>query len=1282
MRIVIDMQGVQSESRFRGIGRYSLSLALAIARNAEEHEVWLALNAAFPESVLDIRDAFRNLIPQEHICVFEVPSNVTESKASNEGMVKAAELLREYFLAQLNPDVVLITSLFEGYIDDAVTSIGALSSNVFTAAVIYDLIPYLYQDKYLLDSKQYSYYMNKINALKKANLLFAISESSRNEASDILGIDQSKVVNISAAVGYGFRQIHPSLEEKNVLYQKYNITRNMIMYAPGGFDERKNCEGLIHAYALLPQGIRKKHQLIVVSRISDRQKHDLKSLASAAGLGDDELVITGYVPDEDLIALYNSATLFVFPSKHEGFGFPALEAMSCGAPVIASNTTSLPEVVGCEDALFDPDSAESIAGKIEEVLTDEVFRNKLIGLQQKHRDKFSWDISAKKVLKVLTQQVQKKKSTTGYRNFINSLVSLLIHQNTYDDQALLSLSNCISKNNLTHKKRTLYIDITRLYLQDLGTGIQRVVRSTVSETMKNNYTDFDIELVYLEYSGSMWNYKKASQYKNKLVKTSLDSNGDIVEPNNGDIFLGLDLVYLVADAEEQKLFSRWKCKGVKISFVVYDILPILRPEWWPEQGSKVHARWLETILNVADNIISISNSVSQEVQQFAINNHVKNPTIKYSYFHLGADISSSQPTKGMPVNGHEVLSVIKENISFIIVGTLEPRKGHMQTLRAFELLWAEGVDIVLVMVGKEGWLVDELSDKIRNHPELDKRLFWLEGISDEYLGEVYDASTCLMSASEGEGFGLPLIEAAQKKKPIICRDIPVFREVAGEYSYYFKNDTNPATMAKAIEEWLLLYKEGKHPKSDNMPWLTWEESTKQLLKCLNINLWKVTQPLRLAATVGKRIFKHIDHQIVNTMKYFISKKLTVPNERPLNKKQKLMVDCSHVYNSNLNTGIQRVVKNLVKNLEKRAAKNNLEVITVALVEDLIIKVDIIEGSPFQDNSLEILDRIKRKLYFYVSSYKAVQTVYKGDILLMADASWGLDIWESISYAKRREAEVIGITYDLIPISHPQFCDAKFSKVFEAWYKKSLLYFSGYVAISKTVMDDTQSYLKSIGVDVGDYSFDYFHLGSDFTKIENENIHVRKELKDIYENTDSVYIIVSTIEPRKNHQYLFDSFKKLWLQGIDVTLVIIGKVGWKIEGLINEMENHVEYKKRLRVFNDLSDNELSYCYKSSKALLFPSFIEGYGLPIVESLQSNLPVLASDIPIHHEVGGDMIDYFDVKDKKALVKRIERIESGEEPLKPVNRESLEVLTWEESAGQLLECLNINSTTKEREE
>jgi glycosyltransferase involved in cell wall biosynthesis len=156
-----------------------------------------------------------------------------------------------------------------------------------------------------------------------------------------------------------------------------------------------------------------------------------------------------------------------------------------------------------------------------------------------------------------------------------------------------------------------------------------------------------------------------------------------------------------------------------------------------------------------------------------------------NWFHLGADIDQSLPTKGFLQNEQFILDNLKSKAIFLMVGTLEPRKGHAQVLGAFEKLWQDGADLNLIIVGKKGWLVDVLEDRLRKHKELGKRLFWLEGASDEFLTKIYATSTCLIAASYGEGFGLPLIEAAKHKLPIICRDIPVFREVASEHAFYF-----------------------------------------------------------------------------------------------------------------------------------------------------------------------------------------------------------------------------------------------------------------------------------------------------------------------------------------------------------------------------------------------------------------------------------------------------------------------------------------------------------------
>ena len=166
-----------------------------------------------------------------------------------------------------------------------------------------------------------------------------------------------------------------------------------------------------------------------------------------------------------------------------------------------------------------------------------------------------------------------------------------------------------------------------------------------------------------------------------------------------------------------------------------------------------------------------------------------------------------------------------------MVGTIETRKGHAQVVAAFENLWAHGIDANLVIVGRQGWNVDEFINRLRHHPELGRRLFWLEGISDEYLEKIYATCTCLIAASEGEGFGLPLIEAAQHKLPIIARDIPVFREVAGNHAFYFSGK-EPTDLAGTVVRWLELHESGKNPDSDGMPWLSWRQSTERLLSII------------------------------------------------------------------------------------------------------------------------------------------------------------------------------------------------------------------------------------------------------------------------------------------------------------------------------------------------------------------------------------------------------------------------------------------------------------------
>ena len=397
MRIILDLQACQASSMHRGIGRYSIALALAMARNSAGHDLRIVLNENFPASVASLRQAFDGLLPQSSIATFATPAPAAEADPDNMWRILAAERIREHFLASLRPDMVHVASLFEGLSDNSVASVPQGDGRFDTAVTLYDLIPLLRKERYLGDPNIARWYYRKLESLKRARLLLAISGNARDEAIRELGLAPDAVVNISSAVDDIFRPLALTLETKASLLGRHGLTRPFIMYT-GGIDYRKNIEGLIEAYARLPAALRGQYQLAVVCSMQDADRLRLRRFAEKLKLAPDDLLLTGYVSDEDLVALYNCTALFVFPSLHEGFGLPALEAMACGAPVIGSNSSSIPEVIGRADALFDPASVPDISAAIAAVLNDPARQADLRahGLVQAKR--FSWDASAQRAI--------------------------------------------------------------------------------------------------------------------------------------------------------------------------------------------------------------------------------------------------------------------------------------------------------------------------------------------------------------------------------------------------------------------------------------------------------------------------------------------------------------------------------------------------------------------------------------------------------------------------------------------------------------------------------------------------------------------------------------------------------------------------------------------------------------------------------------------------------------------------------------------------------------------
>ena len=835
MRIVIDMQGAQTESRFRGIGRYTLSFAQAIVRNRGEHEVLLALSGLFPDTIEPLRAAFEGLLPQENIRVWYAPGPVREVKPGNAWRREVAELFREAFLASLKPDVIHICSLFEGYLDDAVTSIGRFDQTTPVSVSIYDLIPLLNPDHYLKPNPDYQmFYERKLGYLAHVSLMLAISEFSRQEGLEHLNVVPEQVVNVSTSIEDCFHPLGLSEADAAEFMAKLNISRPFILYT-GGADERKNLPRLIKAYARLAPALRQAHQLVVAGRIREGQLAELRSVESYEGLIAGEILFTDYLADDELIALYNLCSVFVFPSWYEGFGLPALEAMACGAPVIAANATSLREVIGNQDALFDPFDVDAIASKITQVLVDEHFREGLCVAGLAQANKFSWDETARRAIAAFESMPKPcNKSCGELEPVLGRLVQTISEsiESAIPDSELRKVAYACDLSFPENAPRQFFVDISELVQRDARTGVQRVTRSILHQLLVNPPVGYLIEPVYatIDQPG----YRYARNFMQALGSEMAALDDEAISTRPGDVFLGLDLQHHTTRVQEQYL-SAARQYGVVVYFVVYDLLPIQFPDYWPKEHSvdRVHYDWLYAICKF-DGVVCISRAVADELTAWL---KEFGPTrlrpLAVKWFHLGADIDNSAPSKGLPDDANDVLRALELRPTFLSVGTIEPRKGQVQILAAFELLWQAGRNINLVLVGKQGWMVEALVERIRNHTEFGKRLFWLEGVSDEYLEKIYAASTCLIAASEGEGFGLPLIEAAQHKLPIIARDIPVFREVAGKHAFYFAG-RNPEELEKALLEWLALHRVGMSPSASDMPWLTWQQSADQLISTLPI----------------------------------------------------------------------------------------------------------------------------------------------------------------------------------------------------------------------------------------------------------------------------------------------------------------------------------------------------------------------------------------------------------------------------------------------------------------
>lgn len=378
MKIIIDARWVRN-CMIDGIGRYVMEMTRNILMEDKANEYLLLFSSdvdmAFFEEKIGSR--FNYLI---------LPFDILSFKDI---------LLLPQWLRKLKTDIFLSTNYLTS----------PFHSGYRTVLVVYDFIPYFFD--YARASRFWKIYFRfkfqtKI-ILSRASKIIAVSDSTARDADALFGIRGDKISVVHGGVDPRFQALPPDLTEG--ILRRFNLTPGYILYI-GRQDPHKNIVGLIKAYYSLPINIRENYQLLIVGKKSERYFSGLSSVVKKLGI-ESRIIFIDYLSDDELVAIYNLAALFVYPSLYEGFGLPILEAMACGCPVVASNISVISEVAGDAAVLIDPLDVKELSEAIFKVLTDENLKKNLKELGHKRVKQFSWERSAEEILKMYKDIVNK-----------------------------------------------------------------------------------------------------------------------------------------------------------------------------------------------------------------------------------------------------------------------------------------------------------------------------------------------------------------------------------------------------------------------------------------------------------------------------------------------------------------------------------------------------------------------------------------------------------------------------------------------------------------------------------------------------------------------------------------------------------------------------------------------------------------------------------------------------------------------------------------------------------
>tara|TARA_Y100001968_G_scaffold112514_1_gene101964 strand:- start:1876 stop:5535 length:3660 start_codon:yes stop_codon:yes gene_type:complete len=743
MRIAIDLQGIQSEgSRTRGIGRYSFEIVRNLVREYPQNTFILVANA----SLLDLRQELESELKLSNVIYYEWYSPCPLSSISkNKTNLQLGSSLRSYAFSLLHADIILITSFIEGFSDNCLTDFDKELLKTPIVSIFYDVIPLLNSHNYLRNNPKFSkFYKRKLKSMADLDALLAISESSANEAAQYLGIKSNKVYNISSAcntLDFNDKQNHIP----NVNLEKY---KPYILYSGAG-DPRKNLRRLLQSFSQLPNTLR-RYNLVLVGKLLIPEITLIDEWINEFKVDPFRVFKTGYISDENLADLYKNCSLFVFPSLHEGFGLPILEAMNCGAPVIGSRSTSVPEIINMNEAMFDPNNTIEITNLIIKSLTDNNFRTKLIQNSITQRKKFSWSYCVRATNEVFLNVLKEHFIDYDSSNWI-----IIKDKNNFYLKALLKkIKNYLLFRFKLNKKLIYTISASIDHINCQADSIARFISNDTNILSWKVEGPFDSS-----YSLAILNRYLTQEFNYKIPQLLIHNTEGLGDYSTNINYLKkFPSLYSIYEKSlsESSLFTQVISRNLyppRVSDLNAKI-NLLHSYGWEE--SEFPSDWVKEF----NTYLQGMTVMSSQVKKILLDNGVYIP-IHISG--LGVDHINR-------INAAQDFHILGRRFKLLHISSGFPRKGLDVLLSAFGKAFSikDDVSLIIKTFNNPHNEIDQLIQSAReNNPLYPDVVLYKDDFSDSEIKALYLQSDLLVAPSRGEGFGLPIGEAMQLGIPVI-----------------------------------------------------------------------------------------------------------------------------------------------------------------------------------------------------------------------------------------------------------------------------------------------------------------------------------------------------------------------------------------------------------------------------------------------------------------------------------------------------------------------------------